>query len=61
MALSLPWRDGRRQPPLGGTPLRTAQDEAGVPPGVWKGRGLATVGLRAGAVVTERQAELLLA
>lgn len=37
-----------------------AQDEAGVPPGVWKGRGLAAVGLTAGDVVTERQAELLL-
>ncbi|MFJ7905148.1 MobF family relaxase [Streptomyces sp. NPDC096198] len=41
-------------------PLRAAQDEAGVPPGVWKGRGLAAVGLKAGDVVTERQAELLL-
>ncbi|MDX3130902.1 MobF family relaxase [Streptomyces europaeiscabiei] len=43
-----------------GTPLRAAQDEAGVPPGIWKGRGLAAVGLKAGDVVTERQAELLL-
>nr|BFD88417.1 hypothetical protein StreXyl84_78180 [Streptomyces sp. Xyl84] len=43
-----------------GTPLRAAQDAAGVPPGVWKGRGLAAVGLTAGDVVTERQAELLL-
>ncbi|WP_460074122.1 MobF family relaxase [Streptomyces sp. YKOK-I1] len=49
--------DGRR---AAGTPLRAAQDEAGVPPGVWKGRGLAAVGLTAGDVVTERQAELLL-
>ncbi|WP_237407773.1 MobF family relaxase [Streptomyces sp. M2CJ-2] len=49
--------DGHR---LAGTPLRAAQDEAGVPPGVWKGRGLAAVGLAAGGVVTERQAELLL-
>ncbi|MEU3774209.1 MobF family relaxase [Streptomyces sp. NPDC032472] len=49
--------DGRRP---AGTPLRAAQDEAGVPPGVWKGRGLAAVGLTAGDVVTERQAELLL-
>ncbi|MFJ5266671.1 MobF family relaxase [Streptomyces sp. NPDC088387] len=49
--------DGRRAV---GTPLRAAQDEAGVPPGVWKGRGLAAVGLTAGDVVTERQAELLL-
>ncbi|PRH79244.1 hypothetical protein C6N75_10525 [Streptomyces solincola] len=43
-----------------GTPLRAAQDEAGVPPGVWKGRGLAALGLQVGDVVTERQAELLL-
>ncbi|MDX2997245.1 MobF family relaxase [Streptomyces scabiei] len=49
--------DGRRAV---GRPLRAAQDEAGVPPGVWKGRGLAAVGLTAGDVVTERQAELLL-
>ncbi|GAA2282315.1 hypothetical protein GCM10010145_61390 [Streptomyces ruber] len=49
--------DGHRRT---GTPLRAAQDEAGVPPGVWKGRGLAAVGLTAGDVVTERQAELLL-
>ncbi|MEV0694843.1 MobF family relaxase [Streptomyces sp. NPDC050388] len=49
--------DGHRP---AGAPLRAAQDEAGVPPGVWKGRGLAAVGLAAGDVVTERQAELLL-
>ncbi|MFD3570453.1 MobF family relaxase [Streptomyces sp. NPDC058667] len=49
--------DGHRR---AGTPLRAAQDEAGVPPGVWKGRGLAALGLKAGDVVTERQAELLL-
>ncbi|MGK3110568.1 MobF family relaxase [Streptomyces sp. WAC05858] len=49
--------DGQR---VAGTRLRAAQDEAGVPPGVWKGRGLAAVGLAAGDVVTERQAELLL-
>ncbi|CAL9627482.1 hypothetical protein [Streptomyces sp. enrichment culture] len=49
--------DGHR---LAGTPLRAAQDEAGVPPGVWKGRGLAALGLTDGDVVTERQAELLL-
>ncbi|MFI5808360.1 MobF family relaxase [Streptomyces sp. NPDC051561] len=48
--------DGHRR----GRPLRAAQDEAGVPPGVWRGRGLAAVGLTAGDVVTERQAELLL-
>ncbi|WP_391858693.1 hypothetical protein [Streptomyces rugosispiralis] len=49
--------DGQR---AAGTPLRAAQDEAGVPPGVWKGRGMAAVGLASGDVVTERQAELLL-
>ncbi|WP_405454332.1 relaxase domain-containing protein [Streptomyces achromogenes] len=49
--------DGHR---LAGRPLCVAQDEAGVPPGVWKGRGLAVLGLTAGDVVTERQAELLL-
>ncbi|CAM5725208.1 MULTISPECIES: MobF family relaxase [Streptomyces] len=49
--------DGHRP---AGKPLRAAQDEAGVPPGVWKGRGLAAVGLKAGDVVTERQAQLLL-
>ncbi|MEU9983774.1 MobF family relaxase [Streptomyces sp. NPDC050856] len=49
--------DGHR---AAGTSLRAAQDEAGVPPGIWKGRGLAAVGLRAGDVVSERQAELLL-
>ncbi|MFE5096370.1 relaxase domain-containing protein [Streptomyces sp. NPDC056638] len=43
-----------------GKPLRAAQDEAGVPAGFWRGRGLAAVGLVAGDVVTERQAELLL-
>ncbi|MFJ1902047.1 MobF family relaxase [Streptomyces sp. NPDC088115] len=43
-----------------GTALRDAQDEAGVPPGIWRGRGLAAVGLTAGDVVGERQAELLL-
>ncbi|MFD4577648.1 MobF family relaxase [Streptomyces sp. NPDC058417] len=49
--------DGHRP---AGTPLRAAQDEAGVPPGIWRGQGLAAVGLTAGDVVTERQAELLL-
>ncbi|MFE9139414.1 MobF family relaxase [Streptomyces sp. NPDC007355] len=49
--------DGHRRV---GTSLRAAQDEAGVPPGVWKGRGLAALGLAAGDVVSERQAELLL-
>ncbi|MGW1615148.1 MobF family relaxase [Streptomyces sp. NPDC002285] len=49
--------DGQRP---AGRPLRAAQDEAGVPPGIWKGRGLAAASLKAGDVVTERQAELLL-
>ncbi|MFC8015528.1 MobF family relaxase [Streptomyces cinereoruber] len=49
--------DGHRR---ADTPLRAAQDEAGVPPGVWNGRGLAALGLKAGDVVSERQAELLL-
>ncbi|NJP74117.1 MobF family relaxase [Streptomyces sp. C1-2] len=49
--------DGHR---AAGMPLRAGQDEAGVPPGVWKGGGLAAVGLVAGDVVSERQAELLL-
>ncbi|MEV0982439.1 MobF family relaxase [Streptomyces sp. NPDC049915] len=49
--------DGQRP---AGAPLRAAQDEAGVPPGVWKGQGLAAVALKDGDVVTERQAELLL-
>ncbi|MFE5512174.1 MobF family relaxase [Streptomyces sp. NPDC056529] len=49
--------DGHRR---AGTPLRAAQDEAGVPPGVWKGRGLAALRLKAEDVVSERQAELLL-
>lgn len=42
------------------TPLRAAQEEAGVPPGRWAGRGLAALGLVAGEVVSERQTELLL-
>ncbi|MFB0620297.1 relaxase domain-containing protein [Streptomyces sp. AGS-58] len=42
------------------TALHAPQDEAGVPPGVWEGRGLAALGLNDGDVVTERQAELLL-
>jgi conjugative relaxase-like TrwC/TraI family protein len=49
--------DGRRR---AGKPLRAAQDEAGVPAGIWRGSGLAAVGLAPGDVVTERQAELLL-
>ncbi|MFC5156381.1 MobF family relaxase [Streptomyces amakusaensis] len=49
--------DGHRP---AGKALRAAQNEAGVPPGIWRGGGLAAVGLAAGDVVTERQAELLL-
>lgn len=49
--------DGHRP---AGMALGDAQDEAGVPPGVWRGRGLAAVGLVAGEVAAERQAELLL-
>ncbi|MGP3635332.1 MobF family relaxase [Streptomyces sp. 24-1644] len=49
--------DGHRP---AGMALGDAQDEAGVPPGVWRGRGLPVVGLVAGDVVAERQAELLL-
>ncbi|MGZ2362371.1 relaxase domain-containing protein [Streptomyces sp. 372A] len=49
--------DGHRP---AGTPLRDAQDEAGVPPGIWRGGGMAAVGLTDGDVVSERQAELLL-
>ncbi|WP_435797873.1 hypothetical protein [Streptomyces avermitilis] len=60
MALSLPRCDGRDGHRPAGKSLRAAQDEASVPPGVWKGPGLAAVGLTAGDVVTERQAELLL-
>lgn len=48
--------DGRR--PVGQS-LKDAQEEAGLPPGVWMGRSLAALGLTAGAVVTERQMELL--
>lgn len=32
---------------------------AGLPPGVWRGRGLAALGLTAGQTVTERQTELV--
>ncbi|MGW6744824.1 MobF family relaxase [Streptomyces sp. NPDC055025] len=48
--------DGRR--PVGQA-LKDAQETAGLPPGVWLGRGLAALGLTAGSVVTERQMELL--
>ncbi|MFE5199025.1 MobF family relaxase [Streptomyces sp. NPDC056601] len=48
--------DGHRP---AGKPLTDVQEEAGLPPGVWMGRGLPALGLTAGAAVTERQAELL--
>ncbi|MET8249687.1 MobF family relaxase [Streptomyces sp. NPDC005202] len=44
---------------LADPPLAVAQEEAGIPPGVWMGRGLPALGLASGAVVTGRQAELL--
>ncbi|MEV6383147.1 MobF family relaxase [Streptomyces sp. NPDC051773] len=39
--------------------LKDAQEMAGLPPGVWMGRGLAALGLTAGETVTERQMQLL--
>ncbi|MFS0696877.1 MobF family relaxase [Streptomyces nitrosporeus] len=39
--------------------LKDAQEKAGLPPGVWMGRGLAALGLTAGHEVTERQMELV--
>ncbi|MEU9189456.1 MobF family relaxase [Streptomyces sp. NPDC048484] len=48
--------DGRR--PVGQS-LKDAQEMAGLPPGVWLGRGLAALGLTEGAEVSERQMELL--
>ncbi|MER7750312.1 MobF family relaxase [Streptomyces bacillaris] len=44
--------DGRRP---ARTPLRAAQEQAGVPVGRWMGRGLAALGLTAGEEVTEAQ------
>ncbi|MFF8557182.1 relaxase domain-containing protein [Streptomyces sp. NPDC015501] len=44
--------DGRRP---ARTPLRVAQEQAGVPVGRWMGRGLAVLGLTAGEGVTEAQ------
>ncbi|GAA3920254.1 hypothetical protein GCM10023084_82530 [Streptomyces lacrimifluminis] len=44
--------DGRRPPR---TPLREAQERAGVPAGRWMGRGLAVLGLTPGQEVTEAQ------
>ncbi|MFH8993073.1 MobF family relaxase [Streptomyces sp. NPDC017940] len=37
--------------------LKDAQEMAGLPPGVWMGRGLAALGFTAGQEVTERQME----
>ncbi|MEU3743242.1 MobF family relaxase [Streptomyces sp. NPDC032198] len=48
--------DGRRP---ARTPLREAQEEAGVPAGRWIGRGLAVLGLSAGVEVTEAQLQNL--
>ncbi|WP_435847415.1 MobF family relaxase [Streptomyces eurythermus] len=42
-----------------GKSLRDAQEMAGLPPGRWWGRGLAELGLTAGAEVSERQLELV--
>ncbi|MGX1480847.1 UNVERIFIED_CONTAM: conjugative relaxase-like TrwC/TraI family protein [Streptomyces canus] len=44
--------DGRRP---AGQALKDAQPIAGLPPGVWRGRGLAALGLTAGQRVTERE------
>lgn len=44
--------DGRRP---ARTPLRAAQEQAGVPAGRWMGRGLAALGLAPGEDVTESQ------
>ncbi|MGW9584425.1 MobF family relaxase [Streptomyces albidoflavus] len=44
--------DGRRP---ARTPLRAAQEQAGVPVGRWMGRGLAVLGLAPGGEVTEAQ------
>ncbi|MFJ1930439.1 MULTISPECIES: MobF family relaxase [unclassified Streptomyces] len=48
--------DGRRP---AGQALKDAQEMAGLPPGVWMGRGLAALGLTAGQEVAERQMELV--
>ncbi|MFK8851743.1 relaxase domain-containing protein [Streptomyces sp. Ac-502] len=48
--------DGRRP---SGRPLKGALEKAGLPPGVWMGRGLAALGLSAGQAVSERQMELV--
>lgn len=43
--------DGRRP---AGAPLRTAQEQAGVPAGRWMGRGLTALGLAPGQEVTDQ-------
>ncbi|WP_345045478.1 MobF family relaxase [Streptomyces sannanensis] len=48
--------DGRRP---ARTPMKDAQEQAGLPPGVWMGRGLPALGFTAGQTVTQRQMELL--
>ncbi|HWU08588.1 MAG TPA: MobF family relaxase [Streptomyces sp.] len=48
--------DGHR--PVGQS-LKDAQEGAGLPPRVWRGRGLAALGLTDGQVVTERQMKRL--
>lgn len=48
--------DGRR--PVSQS-LKDAQEMAGLPPGVWRGRGLSALGLTDGQVVTERQMKRL--
>uniref|UniRef100_UPI002F912E1D MobF family relaxase n=1 Tax=Streptomyces sp. NBC_01562 TaxID=2975879 RepID=UPI002F912E1D len=48
--------DGRRP---ARQPMKDAQEMAGLPPGVWMGRGLSALGLTAGETVTERQMELV--
>ncbi|MEV7713843.1 MobF family relaxase [Streptomyces sp. NPDC088270] len=48
--------DGRRP---AGQALKDAQEMAGLPPGVWMGRGLVALGLAAGQEVSERQMELV--
>lgn len=48
--------DGHR--PVGQS-LEDAQEMAGLPPGVWRGRGLPALGISDGQVVTERQMKLL--
>jgi hypothetical protein len=42
-----------------GRALKDAQEMAGLPPGRWRGRGLAALGLTAGGTVTERQMQLM--